>query len=189
MASPISVFPSYRLPPKRPATATPDPQAWIDWRRAAADVEAQWLAEIQATVAAELKTYRAWAREQPASAFIRWSWGCYGEIQLPEDDAGPKIPKFPAGLPWFPDRTEPDAAAWKALAPQIEAAQALIAQRQAADQAHRAAEEAQAAEVACLRSERLEAEVMNAMDANAQGRWRLGLLPDTPQTARVGEPR
>ena len=106
MASPISVFPSYRLPPKRPATATPDPQAWIDWRRAAADVEAQWLAEIQATVAAELKTYRAWAREQPASAFIRWSWGMLRGNPIAGRRRGaknPQIPRWSAVVP-RPDR-------------------------------------------------------------------------------------
>lgn len=163
--------------PAQPKTAAPEPLAWIAWRQEAADALARWTAKVRLQVEEELAAYLAWAREQPCTAFIRWDHRYGGTPCLPTTFDGPKLPTYPHGLAMFPGRVEPQTAALTALADQLAAAQVEIDRRLAFNREREAAREAEKAEVALQRGERLAAEVAN-MDANAQGRWKLGLLPE-----------
>lgn len=163
--------------PAKPKMATPEPLAWIAWRREAIAAREQWAADTRVKVQEDLVDYLAWAREQPVTAFIRWDHRQGGTPCLPMAAEGPKLPAYPHDLPQFPGRTDPQAAAWEALADKITEAQAEIARRQAFYKEREAARDAENAEAARQRRERLAAEVPN-MDANAQGRWKLGLLPE-----------
>ena len=163
--------------PAKPKTAVPEPLAWIAWRREAIAARDQWIVDTRVKIAEDLALYLEWAREQPVSAFIRWDHRQGGVPSLPSSAEGPKLPTYPHDLPWYPGRTDPQATAWAALADQLAAARAEIDRRQAFHQEREAAREAENAEAARQRRERLAAEVPN-MDANAQGRWKLGLLPE-----------
>ena len=163
--------------PAKPKTAAPEPLTWIAWRREATAARAQWEADARVKVQQDLADYLAWAREQPVTAFIRWDHRQGGTPCLPRATEGPEFPAYPHDLPWFPGRTDLQVAARGALADKIAEARAEIDRRQAFFKEQEAAREAEDAEAARQRRERLAAEVPN-MDANAQGRWKLGLLPE-----------
>ena len=58
--------------PAKPKMATPEPLAWIAWRRDAIAARDQWIVDTRVKVQQDLAEYIAWAREQPVTAFIRW---------------------------------------------------------------------------------------------------------------------
>ena len=167
--------------PPRPVTAQADPAAWIAWRREMTQfTQARERAERE-RVERELAAYLAWAREQPVKAFLRDVYShstLTAAVALPDPGyGGPRLPSVPVGLN-LPLAETPERRAKAALREQMDAAAVLLEERKAQTAARRAAEEAEKTAAANRRRDQLAAAVRDLMDDNAQGRYRLGLLPE-----------
>lgn len=166
--------------PRRPVTSQPDPEAWIAWRREMAAWIRKRDVEAREQMERELAAYLAWAREQPVEAFLLHNYSTSGlaVVGLANPGlGGPRLPSAPIGLN-MPLADTPERRAKAALREQMDAAAVLLEERKAQAAERRAAQEAEKNAAANRRRDQLAAEVRDHMDDNAQGRYRLGLLPE-----------
>jgi hypothetical protein len=171
--------------PKRPRTATPDPLAWLAWRRAMQAFEKDSQAREALQVEQELAAYLDWARAQPVEAFLEWTTGGRERVRLPmPSKEAPRLPSKPYWLDWS---RAPEVRAREALAETWAAAEQLAATREAERQARRAAEEAEQEAKAVRRQEQLAAWVGSVMDENAQGRFQRGVLAESEILEAIAE--
>ena len=170
--------------PPRPCLSGPDPAAWIDWHIASREVAKSLKEAALAKAKAEADRYVDWAGTRPLDEWVTLAYSEWRATYPKSDDRNIQAP------PQYSRRdypTEVIESVHERLAELYDLGRAEAQRRNEQSKQRREAAEAVMVAAEQRKAEQIANWVRDHMDDNAQGRFKLGLLPTDEVLASLRE--